>query len=608
MYSGPRKPSTPPPVAAAPKDPAAVASLLLELAAADDVVEFRRVLEEEKACLDATGSWYGPSAVGQGRLAAESRTPAIVAALYGSTAVLAHALSVAPGEACRASGTDGATALHMAAAGGAANAVAATHLLLAAGASTEALSVSGLRAGDLLPRAAGVAEKPLRLLLKSPAVSPSSSPKKSASPPAAMAAAQESRKEYPPDLTLPDLKSGLFSTDEFRMYSFKVKPCSRAYSHDWTECPFVHPGENARRRDPRRYSYSCVPCPEFRKGGSCRKGDGCEYAHGVFECWLHPAQYRTRLCKDEVGCARRICFFAHRRDELRSVNPSAVSVGMMQPVSPRSSPPNGMDMGMLNPAGWPSSPVSRLKTARELDFDLEMLALDQYQQKLFDKVSNNAHSPRASWGAPNGGLGSPHAAGSPARNMPDYTDLLGSMDPAMLSQLHALSLKQAGDMSPYSSMPDTQLHMPTSPMVGANNSFGLDHSMAKAIMTSRASAFAKRSQSFIDRGARAPAARSLMSPATTIGEPSMLTDWGSPSGGNLDWGSPGGKLDWGVQGDELHKFRKSASFAFRGQSAMPAAAPATPAEPDVSWVNSLVKDGHTGDHFPQWLEQEQMVA
>ncbi|KAE8821511.1 zinc finger CCCH domain-containing protein 33 [Hordeum vulgare] len=71
------------------------------------------------------------------------------------------------------------------------------------------------------------------------------------------------------------------------------------------------------------------------------------------------------------------------------------------------------------------------------------------------------------------------------------------------------------------------------------------------------------------------------------------------------WGSPGGKLDWGVQGDELHKFLKSASFGFRGQSGMPAA---TAAEPDVSWVNSLVKDGHTGDHFPQWLEQEQMVA
>ncbi|KAI4982626.1 hypothetical protein ZWY2020_023118 [Hordeum vulgare] len=71
------------------------------------------------------------------------------------------------------------------------------------------------------------------------------------------------------------------------------------------------------------------------------------------------------------------------------------------------------------------------------------------------------------------------------------------------------------------------------------------------------------------------------------------------------WGSPDGKLDWGVQGDELHKFRKSASFGFfrhagghRSHSG----------RTRVSWVNSLVKDGHTGDHFPQWLEQEQMVA
>lgn len=480
---------------------------------------------------------------------------------------------------------------------GAAGAAAAAHLLLAAGASADARAFSGLRAGDLLPRASAAnddGDRALRVLLKSPAASPSSSPKKSASPPPQHpAAAQEPRKEYPPDLTLPDLKSGLFSTDEFRMYSFKVKPCSRAYSHDWTECPFVHPGENARRRDPRRYSYSCVPCPEFRKGGACRKGDGCEYAHGVFECWLHPAQYRTRLCKDEVGCARRICFFAHKPEELRAVNPSAVSVGMQPAVSsPRSSPPNGLDMGMLNPAAWPSSPAARLKTAlagRELDFDLELLALDQYQQqqKLFDKVS----SPRA------GGWGSASpltAAPPPARTVPDYADLLGSIDPAMLSQLHALSLKQAGDMPAYSSMPDTQMHMPTSPMVGANTAFGLDHSMAKAIMSSRASAFAKRSQSFIDRGGRAPAARSLMSQPTT-GAPSMLSDWGSPDG----------KLDWGVQGDELHKFRKSASFAFRGQSPAPVQ---SPAEPDVSWVNSLVKDGHAGDIFAQWPEKEQMVA
>ncbi|AQK78176.1 Zinc finger CCCH domain-containing protein 30 [Zea mays] len=37
------------------------------------------------------------------------------------------------------------------------------------------------------------------------------------------------------------------------MYSFKVRACSRAYSHDWTECPFIHPGENVRQRDPRKF-------------------------------------------------------------------------------------------------------------------------------------------------------------------------------------------------------------------------------------------------------------------------------------------------------------------------------------------------------------------
>jgi hypothetical protein len=73
---------------------------------------------------------------------------------------------------------------------------------LSARATSSAVRVRSLRAGDLLPRAATTAEKPLRLLLKFPASSPSSKPKKAASPPASAA------QEYPPDLTLPDLKSG----------------------------------------------------------------------------------------------------------------------------------------------------------------------------------------------------------------------------------------------------------------------------------------------------------------------------------------------------------------------------------------------------------------
>jgi hypothetical protein len=48
-------------------------------------------------------------------------------------------------------------------------------------------------------------------------------------------------------------------TDHFRMYEFKVKRCPKLHAHDWTDCPYAHQGEKARRRDPLRFSYSGAP-------------------------------------------------------------------------------------------------------------------------------------------------------------------------------------------------------------------------------------------------------------------------------------------------------------------------------------------------------------
>eukprot|EP00249_Psilotum_nudum_P022665 c28603_g1_i4 orf=488-2416(+) len=117
-----------------------------------------------------------------------------------------------------------------------------------------------------------------------------------------------------------------YSSDEFRMYEFKLRRCMRGRSHDWTECPFAHAGEKARRRDPRRFHYSGTPCADFRKG-NCRRGDACEFAHGVFECWLHPSRYRTQPCKDGRNCKRRVCFFAHTSEQIR------ILAGVGQPSS-----------------------------------------------------------------------------------------------------------------------------------------------------------------------------------------------------------------------------------------------------------------------------------
>nr|PNR34632.1 hypothetical protein PHYPA_024449 [Physcomitrium patens] len=44
-----------------------------------------------------------------------------------------------------------------------------------------------------------------------------------------------------------------------------VRRCMRGRSHDWTEGPFAHPGEKARRCNPRWYEDSETACREFRK-------------------------------------------------------------------------------------------------------------------------------------------------------------------------------------------------------------------------------------------------------------------------------------------------------------------------------------------------------
>ncbi|KAJ9550332.1 hypothetical protein OSB04_014377 [Centaurea solstitialis] len=122
-----------------------------------------------------------------------------------------------------------------------------------------------------------------------------------------------------------DEDSDPYASDHFRIYEFKIRKCTRSRSHDWTDCPFAHPGEKARRRCPRRFNYSGTVCADFRRG-SCARGDSCEFAHGVFECWLHPSRYRTEACKDGKSCQRKICFFAHTPRQLRSLSPSPETV------------------------------------------------------------------------------------------------------------------------------------------------------------------------------------------------------------------------------------------------------------------------------------------
>lgn len=574
-------------------------SVLLELSASDDLAGFKTAMEEDGLAIDQPSSWYGRR-IGSRKMTFEDRTPLMVAAMFGSKNVLGYILESGLVDVNRSCGSDHATALHCAVAGGATSSLDVVEILLRACADANALDVNGNRPVDLIAPSSGSSFNPKRKIMESLlkssclgegcalddlVIDELENEKDEHILTPIVSKDRVERKEYPIDLSLPDIKNGIYGTDEFRMYMFKVKPCSRAYSHDWTECPYVHPGENARRRDPRRYHYSCVPCLEYRKG-MCRQGDNCEYAHGIFECWLHPAQYRTRLCKDETNCIRRVCFFAHKTEELR---PLYSSTGSSVP-SPRSYSNGGLpsDFPSISPLALGGSSLmkpsmNRLKTSSELD--TELLMLDSRRRQLMDEISS---------------LSSPSAWNSVKPTNLD--DDFGTFDSLTLSQLQGLSIDASSSTQLQSSYPSSPLR--------ASSSFGKD-SLGYLSTAARAATFAKRSQSFIDRG-----------PASVFSGISSSTLSPNNFSSHLsDWGSPDGKLDWGIKKDELNKLRKSASFGFRS-SGSSETAPVTSRlavakEPDVSWVQSLVKDGPTnisGEADPSQnlhylhLDQEQIVA
>nr|XP_043632757.1 zinc finger CCCH domain-containing protein 29-like [Erigeron canadensis] len=560
-------------------------SILLELAATDDVSGFVSEVEVNNAtCLDDASFWYGRRNGCKGKMGFEERTPLMIAAVYGSLNMLKHLIDSNKVDVNKTSDSDGATALHCAAAGGSSLAFETVKLLLEAGADPNIVDDNGNKPVDLIAR--GVKsnkKKAIEMLFMGVPVSDEET--ETAEVENEETGIVSAKKEYPIDVSLPDINDGVYGTDDFRMYMFKVKPCSRAYSHDWTECPFVHPGENARRRDPRKHQYTCVPCPEFRKG-TCVKGDNCEYAHGVFESWLHPAQYRTRLCKDETGCARKVCFFAHKVEELR---PLYASTGSAVP-SPKSGAVGSMEMGSMSPLGIGSTPPmspsigpsvvnnnnmwqnkfvhitppalqlpgSRLKTslhARDLEVELEMLQ----RQQMIDDLSSNLY------------------------NNNNSTNRFGDMKPNNTEDVYGSpsrqQMRQNQNSNPIrSTYPSSPGRIPTS--------YGFDSSaaVAQAVMNSRSNAFAKqRSQSFIDRGA---------------GNTMSLRSMGqSPS--YSEWGSPDGKVDWGFNSEDASKLRKSASFGFRsGNGGSPMKGNQ---EPDGSWAGAGLYS--SSETVPQWVEQ-----
>ena len=653
-------------------------SSLLELASNNDIDGFKLLLGRDASSINEVGLWYGRQN-GSKQIVLENRTPLMVAATYGSIDVLKLILSHPEADVNFSCGMDKSTALHCAASGGSVNAVEAVKLLLLAGADPNCMDANGNRPVDVIivpPKLQGMraileellsdnasdgsfgdfsipvsvnspspnshahlSSSPENGLSFSPSGSPSS-PASSKFTDAPVTCASE-KKEYPIDPSLPDIKNSIYATDEFRMFSFKVRPCSRAYSHDWTECPFVHPGENARRRDPRKFHYSCVPCPDFRKG-TCGRGDMCEYAHGVFECWLHPAQYRTRLCKDGTNCNRRVCFFAHTPEELR---PLYVSTGSAVP-SPRSSgtAPNVMDMAAAmnllpgspssvssispSPFGQPMSPSangishssvawqqpnvpalhlpgsnlqsSRLRSslsARDIPpEDFNMLPdFDGQQHHMNDLSCFSQPRPVAVPASCSGRSRSlapsnlEELFSAEISSSPRYSDPVGG---SIFSPTHKSAvLNQFQQLQSMLSPINTNVMSPKNvehPLLQA--SFGVS---SPGRMSPRSvepiSPYSSRLSTFAQREKQQQQLRSLSSRDLGSNIPASV---GSPVNSWSKWGSPSGKVDWSVNVEEVGKLRRSSSFELGNNGE----------EPDLSWVQSLVKES------PPEMMKEKLVA
>ncbi|XP_040376055.1 zinc finger CCCH domain-containing protein 10-like [Oryza brachyantha] len=178
------------------------------------------------------------------------------------------------------------------------------------------------------------------------------------------------------------------------MYEFKVRRCPLSRAHDWTSCPYAHPGEAARRRDPRRAAYDGDPCPDFRNG-ACPRGARCPLAHGTFELWLHPSRYRTRPCLSGSLCTRRVCFFAHNDRELR------IAGGAVDTLSPRSPSTTWEYSPPVSPteAKYQLQPAERASMGMGMDMDMGMdiLAMQLINARDVMEEEEEEEESRAEW-------------------------------------------------------------------------------------------------------------------------------------------------------------------------------------------------------------------
>jgi hypothetical protein len=241
-----------------------------------------------------------------------------------------------------------------------------------------------------------------------------------------------------------------------------------------------------------------------------------------------------------------VCFFAHKPEELR---PLYASTGSAMP-SQESLSVSNVSTPVMSPLVAGSFPKSGNLWQNKINQSPPSLQLPYSHQLKSTSSTKDLYLEMALLGI--------ERATSRQQQQQLMEEIL-SMQPSTPTQFQSMSRLQMNQ-----NRNTVQASYPFNNIKSSPFGFESSGAVATAVMNSRSSAFATRSQSFMDRGV----ARH-----------------------HLGASKPNGRMN-SEQWDDVNKFQKSVSFGSRhnGVAASPLARQPRYAEPDISWVHSLVKD------------------
>uniref|UniRef100_A0A0A0L9H8 Uncharacterized protein n=1 Tax=Cucumis sativus TaxID=3659 RepID=A0A0A0L9H8_CUCSA len=516
---------------------------LLELVSDNDAEGFKRLMQSDLFSLNKSGLWYVRQK-GSKQVVNEHRTPLMVAATYGCVDVLKLILSYPEVDVNLSAGTDKSTALHCATSSGSVNAVDIVDLLLSAGADPNSKDVNGDRPVDVIFIHPKLQKQNTRFKLEELLNSHSNG---------SMDVSCLHLSIKTPNSESPPLSSSL--EDEF------PSPPKSISSPKFTDGPlYVSTG-------------SAVPSP--RSIGSAPTVMDMATALGLLPgspssmSALSPSPFTQSMSPSSNGVSHS------------SVNWQQPNVPTLH--LPGSNLQSSRLRSSLNARDMPLEDLNALP-----DFENQPRILND--MNCFSQPRPSAVSvSRSGWTqtlTPNNleELFSSEISLSPRFSDPAANVFSPTRKSTMLNQFQQQQQNMLSPINTSIMSPKNVDHHLLQASFGVSSPGRMSPRSTEPLspMGSRFSAFVQREKQHL---------RTLSSRELGSNIPSSLI--GSPVNSLPKWGSPNGKVDWSVGKNELGQLRRSSSFEMGNNGE----------EPDLSWVQSLVKESP-----PEMLKEKLAVS